>query len=96
MVLGPGSQLATLRAGLSRLPSSSACALFCPEEETFGGQRLAERHPRPLHSLRSLPGTGVLGSGAGSWGNGGRQGVECGQSLPPAPSPNHLLVLQSV
>ncbi|KAB0356302.1 hypothetical protein FD755_000156 [Muntiacus reevesi] len=25
------------------------------EEETFGGQRLAERHPRLLHSLRSLP-----------------------------------------
>ncbi|XP_069445434.1 CD209 antigen-like protein 2 isoform X2 [Ovis canadensis] len=25
------------------------------EEETFGGQRLAERRPRLLHSLRSLP-----------------------------------------
>ena len=88
MVLGPGIQLATLRAGLRRLPSSRACALFSPEEETFGGQRLAERHPRLLHSLRTLPGTGVIGSGAGSREERGRLGGGSGADSAPSPQPH--------
>lgn len=56
--------------GLSRLPNSIACALSYSEEETFGGQTLAERHPGLLRSLRSSPGTRAAGSGAGDWGRG--------------------------
>lgn len=66
---GLGGVCVSPPAGLNRLQSSAEFVVSCSEEkELFAGQKLAEKYLGLPRRSRRLPGTGVGGSAANTWG----------------------------